>query len=628
VRGPPKLNKILPTFSKPLFYLYVGCSLLAIFYLPHLVPLPPSVSPSYIFGYNNQAGIVLLLLFVGLGVLWTKGLNLQFQPKGNSPLVPKSTLAATLVAVLAGCSFMWAMAGQVGGFGESGYAIDRLLLLAHGKVPYVDFEFAYGPGLLYGPVLLQHLLSITLLHAYYLFWTLNCLLGTILLYAIVNMINYPTPRRKVIFLLLWFAGFFSSVFTMGTSGTYLRFTCPLFFVLAVDKVYRRPGPYAKFYAAILAVGFTIALLFLSPETAIAHAFACACIFVLYSGPRSIRSLALPAGLVVALALVFWFALKLPMMDTLKANRGGADSLPITFAPHILLFFAAFFVCACYLFRRYLDPQLNDNTVVLIAYSIPMVAAALGRCDPAHVLLDEQGVYLACLFYASNCKASWKWSRNAFVAISIVLAILIGLWFSLPSIASLGMSILRNSDSNSLPGRALNLAGEKYIADFAPPAKKDRWETRFADLRRSAMPKIIDLDSIYPSWHGRFRAPFGYVPNGFGTYFSDRIDYGHFDSFINARTGASVDRKIAEIEEPPQEALLVPEYFQAYCKEDVPSVRKIGILNAFPYFGRQAHQANLYQPLCDSVVAHYRMETPPDQQNFGYGLWVRRSTMAP
>jgi hypothetical protein len=624
VKGTSTLSRNVATFDKRLFSVYVACGLLAIFYLPYKVPLSPSVSPSYIFGYNNQAGVAFLLLFVVVGALWTKGLNLQFQAEGDSQPVPKSTLVVSLVAVLAGCAFMWVIAGWVGGFNESGYAINRVSLLAIGKMPYVDFEFAYGALFLYGPVFLEHLLRINILQAYYLFWTLNCLLGTLLLYAVVNMINYPTRRKKAIFLLLWFAGLFSSVFSMGIHGTYLRFTCPLFFVLVVDKLYHHAGSHSKIYAAALAVVFTVILLFISPETAIAHAFACACIFLLYSGGRSVGSLTLPAGLMVALAVVLWFALKLPMMDTLKAFSSGANSLPIAFAPHILLFITVLFVCTCYLVRRYLDSQLHDNTIGLIAYSFAMVFAALGRCDPYHVLLAEQGVFLASLFYASNCTVSWKWYRDAFVTIPIILAACTYFWFCLPDMARLGMSFLSQTDSNSTAGKALTSAGKVYIAAFGGD-KRARWEAKFEGLRLSAATQRIDLESVYPSWHGGFLAPFGYAPTVFSTYFSERIDFGYYDGFINATTEGSVDRIIAEIHAQPQRALLVPEYFENYCKVDAPPIRRmISTLNAFPYFGKEVHEATLHQPLCDYIVENYRIEALPGEWNFGYGLWVRKS----
>src|ERR1035437_2519046 len=297
------MNRSLRTVDRRLFFAYVVCSLIAIFYLPYLVPLPPTASDSYIFGYNNRVGIVLLVLLVTIGSVWFRGLNLQFCAGGPSRPVSLKILVASLIAVLLGCLTMYAVAGRLGGFGESSYEIDRLWLLSQGKIPYVDFEWPFGASFLYVPLLLQRILFITLVQAYYLFWTLNWLLGTVLLFVVVNMVDYPTKFKTSIFLLLYGAGFIS-ILSMGTHAASLRYTCPLFFILVVYKLLNHSGTKWQIYSAILAVAFTMILLFISPETAIAYAFAGGCVFVLSSTARRSRSFVLFGGLLLAFAVVF------------------------------------------------------------------------------------------------------------------------------------------------------------------------------------------------------------------------------------------------------------------------------------------------------------------------------------
>ena len=72
-RGPSEVWRS----TKLWFIPYVVIALAAIFYLPRLVPTAPSASDSYIFGYNNRIGILLLLFFVALGVILTRGFNLN-----------------------------------------------------------------------------------------------------------------------------------------------------------------------------------------------------------------------------------------------------------------------------------------------------------------------------------------------------------------------------------------------------------------------------------------------------------------------------------------------------------------------------------------------------------------------
>jgi hypothetical protein len=601
--------------------------LAAIFYLPSLVPLAPSVSDSYVFGYNNRAGIVLLLLLVAIGSVWTKGLNLELRTTGVSQPIPLKTLIVSLIAVLFGCLAMYMLAGRFGGFGESSYQIDHVWMLSQGKIPYANFEFAYGASFLYCPLLLRHLLPINLVQAYYLFWILNWLLGTLLLYATINMVDYSTTSKSSIFLLIYGAGFFY-ILTMGTNYTLLRFTCPLFFILVIHKLFNRSGGKWQIYAVLLAVVFTITLLLISPEIAIAYAFACMCIFLLSSQCRSTRSFALFAGLLLTFAVVLWAALKLHVLDTLKAIGGGAFNFPISLAPHILLFFAAIFVCSCYVFLRFSERRTDDNTIGLIAFSIPMIAAALGRCDPGHVFWNGEGIFLASMFYVSNHTIAWKWYRAAFVIVMLILQSLSTAWLYTPSIARVGLNSLGESSNNSTISRSLTYIGRKYIGAFASPTKRAKWEKKLANGDLAA-PDRIDLTSLYPSWHGTFLAPFGYKPNGIGTYLSDQIDYGYYDGLADAFTVDTIHAKLAEIEHHPDKALLLPDHFEDNCKINIPAERlEISALFVFPYLGRAVHPESIDRPICDYIIGRYILEEGPTPHNFGYGLWVAKPVEVP
>ncbi len=623
------MNPKVRVLDRRSFLAYAVCSLMAVFYLPYLAPLQPTASVSYLFGYNNRAGVVLLVLLVTVGTLWSRGLDLQFLMQGDSPPVSRKTLALSLLAVLLGCLAMYALAGRFGGFEESGYEIRRLWLASQGKIPYVDFEWAYGVSFLYGPLLLQRLLSLTLLQAYHLFWTLNCLLGTFILYWVVNLIDYPTQYKRSIFLLFYCAGYFSSVISMGAHCTYLRFISPLLFILAVQKLLKRGGARWQLSAAALAVAFTVVLLVISPEIALAFAFACALVFLFSSPGLGRGSLAIFACLAIALAGVFGVALKLHVLDTLKAFGGGSENFPIFFAPHIVLYFAAIFVCACYLFRRFRQGLPNDNTIGLIAFSVPMIAGALGRCDAFHVVLDGAGIFLASLFYISDYKNLWKWYRLAFVLILIVLPALSGGWLYLPEMAKVGLNTLSEGSDRSLLGKGLLYAGKKYVALYGSPAKRAKWEAHLANAQRYAVPEKIDFATIYPSWRGTFLAPFGYTPNGLGTYLSDQIDDGRYQGIDNADTLVAKDEKLAELARHPGEALLLPDRFENLCRVDASADRKmISMLFAFPYLGRAVHQESIRQPLCDTILAHYRMVQAPDLEDFSYGLWMAKAEVSP
>jgi hypothetical protein len=611
------------TFNSRLFGGYVVGAFAVIFYLPYLVPMHPSASDSYVFAYNNRAGILLLLLLAAIGSIWTRGLNLKFPKAGISEPVALRTLVVTLVAVLLSCLAMYMIAGRFGGFGESSYEIDRAWLLSQGRVPYVDFEWPFGIAFLYGPLFFSHLLSIGIVKAYYLFWLVNCLLGTILLFAVINLINYPTRSKNAIYLLLY-ASWFLSIVGMGTHYTLVRYTCPLFFILVIHKLIKDAGTKARVYATLLAVAFAVVLLLISPETAIAYAFACICIFLLTDPNRSRKTHTIFAGLLLALAAVFLAAMKLHVLDTVRASGGGADSFPISPAPHFLLFFASIFLCACYLFQRFSGRLVDDNTIGLIAFAIPMIAAALGRCDPGHVLLNGLGIFLASMFYVSNYNTAWKWHKTIFVVVFIVLSGLPAIWLNIPPIGRAGLISLGYSSSNSRIGKSLTHFGRTYLSKFGNTKQRAKFEAIVTNPQLAA-PHMIDFASIYPSWHGTFLAPLGYKPNGFGTYLSNQVDYGHFEGFENANTVDAIHEKLSEIKSHPEKALLLPDHFETYCQINLPAERlEISVLFAFPYFGKAVHTESPRQPVCDYIRARYRLEQAPTPQSFGYGLWVAKS----
>lgn len=620
----------VPKYNLRLFVLYVLGSLAAVFYLPTLVPLKPTVSASYVFGYNNRAGVVLVLLLVALGAIWTNGLGLQFLAPSKSRNIPAKTLVFALLIISICCFAMYMLAGRFGGFGESSYEIDRVWQLSQGKTPYVDFEWPFGAGLLYGPLLLGRLIHLSVVPAYYLFWGLSFLGGTVVLYLAVNLIDYPSEHKKTIFLLLFFAGLLSVV-NMGTHYTFLRYSTPLLFILLVQNLLRRSDSRSQYLSVFLAIFFTALLLLISPEIAVAHAFACICVFV-WSRPRTSQQqfLLLPI-LAVALAVVLGIASKFHVFATMKASGGGADSFPIGFAPHILLFFAALFLCACYLFRRLSVSSIHDNTIGLIAFSIPMMAAALGRCDLLHVVWNAQGIFLASLIYASNLKRGWKWCRTAYLLFAIVYPGILSIQAYAGQMATIASEQLRDRGDNShLRSILINLA-ERTIQHFPGPDRRSSLETKLVKAERPAVPQSFRISSVYPSWHGRVFAPAGYRPHGdgFGSDLSDDVDYGYFEGFENANTTDALQEKLTELKNRPGSAILLPaSFFDNRCKVNPSGMRRGISLNwGFPYIGRAVHVENVRKPVCDYIQSQYVLEDKPTLDNFDYGLWVNKASDA-
>ena len=270
--------------------------------------------------------------------------------------------------------------------------------------------------------------------------------------------------------------------------------------------------------------------------------------------------------------------EVPRADSIVVTGRGRTAFP-SYSVRIFCYILQRCSCAYVTFLTVrLARSIQDNTIGLVVYSIPMVAGALSRADPGHVLYNGIGIFLASMFYVSNYATVWNRYKAAFVVV---------------------MTVLQLSPLSLLV----------YLPAFARIWTHPQNET-------------INLSSLYPSWHGEFFAPAGYKPNGIGTYLSPQVEYGHYEGFENANAVEAIQEKLAEIRGHPEKALLLPVYFNAYCNVNVPADRFVmSLLFAFPYYGKAVHLEAPRQPICDYVHANYDMERAPTPQDFEYGLWV-------
>jgi len=567
--------------SKRWFIPYVLIALAAIFYLPRLVPSAPSAADSYLFGYNNKIGILLLLAFTAFGVVFTRGFNLHTKASPEYRPLPRWMLLVSLLLVAFGCAAMYVIAGRYHGFGESYYLIDRIALLDQGGAPYLDFEFVYGPAQLYGPLFLHKLLPLGIGDAYYLFWTLSYLLGAWFLFTCIDEIRFPSSAKPAIYFMLYAAGLFATI-RMGTNYTFLRYALPLYLVVKLNTRFRDVR-LARLLADVLLCGTFCSILVLSsPETAVAFGFASGCI-ALFCRPIAFRQRFLIAALLlIVYGVVFAAALKLHVLDAMLADGGGAINFPIVPGLPMLVYFAAIFICACWLFRSFLNRTSDDPTLGLLFFSIPMIAAALGRCDPSHVFWNGLATFLASLLYMSLFRRAWP---------VYALAYLIFV-FLLPN------------------------ASEFYL--FVPQVRA----ARYLDKHPQARPTETKIQEFLASWPGNYVAPFGFRPDGFGTYQSPRIEYGRFEDVINVSMPHSIKQKLSEMSANPDRALILPPNPEEYCRP-IPLREKhyLQVLLLSPYIGNVAHTDSPRQEICRYINDHYHLTVEPSDETWSYGIWA-------
>lgn len=567
--------------TKPWFIPYLLIALTAVFYLPRLVPSAPSASDSYLFGYNNRAGILLLVFFVAAGVLLTRGFGLLPAGKSTPAPLPRWVLALALLGVVIACGAMYYVAGRYHGFGESFYLIDRIALLDGGRVPYRDFEFVYGPAQLYIPLFLHRILPLGIADAYYLFWTISYLLGAFFFFKCVDELPFPTRSKPAIFLMLYAAGLFAAI-RMGTNYTFLRYALPLYLVVKLNSRFRDCRAPKIFVDVLLSAAFCALLVLSSPETAVAFAFASICIALFCRPAPLVRRIVTAALLVATYSATFLVAHSLHVLDAMLADGGGAISFPIVPSPPILVYFIAVFICACCLFCSLITPSTDDPTLGLLFYSIPMIAAVLGRCDPSHVYWNGLSAFLASLLYLSLFKRAWP-----IYAVSFVLFVFI----------------------------APNLS-EFYL--FAPQLRSALNLNKHPEAR----PVDANIQAFLTSWPGNYVAPFGFRPGGFGTYQSPRIEYGRFEDLIDVSTPHSIQEKVQEMRSAADRALILPYHHDEYCRVfPVREKHYLVILLLSPYIGSPVHTDPPRAPICQYIRDHYRMLLEPSASTWWYGIWV-------
>jgi len=138
------------------------------------------------------------------------------------------------------------------------------------------------------------------------------------------------------------------------------------------------------------------------------------------------------------------------------------------------------------------------------------------------------------------------------------------------------------------------------------------------------PTDEQIAAFLSSWRGEYIAPFGYRPDGFGTYHSPRIEYGRFEDLIDVSTPRSVDEKVAEMQEQPDKALILPYHAEEYCHTKGGSESHyLSAVLLFPYVGKVVHPDFVRKPICQYMTDHYDMAVQPSASTYWYGIWEPR-----
>ncbi len=594
----------LPTRRPLAILIFLIVGFCAVFFLPYGIPMVPAISDSYVFGFSNRAALILFLVFAASFAYWSGGLGLVVRPAEGPAALPglsRRLLWVTLaITALVTLSFWWAYRG-IGAINEGGYLMDRLQHLAAGETIYRDFEFIYGPTVLYFPLELHRMLRLPLLDAYYLAWTVAWVGGVALLWLTVHWTCRTSPRANGIYLLA-FLGFIFSTVSLGLNYTPLRFVAAPFFAALTVRVLETQR--SALLGAITALGGVGWILFYSPEQGIALGLGTLAFFLFFVDralPGYPPSLVVLAGGEGCLAGGLWHT---GVLHYVRGMAGGGYNLPLLPSLNTLILLGLLLAAVCVLcnsFRLHLRGGAVEYLILISLFALP---AAFGRCDPGHIFMNTLGAFLAAWTVSSYRPGTGRWMAWSYVASVLFLPLALyqeNNFFMFP----VKMALLAPGDPHPAFRRWTTLAMKRTAGEHRAAAMLGKW--------RAAFPVVVEGD-VPPGQ--TLLAPLGY-PSTLLWASPTHVTNGRYRGLGNVMAPFEVEEKVDELRSHPARMLLFTA--ENRCPRTMPSLgpvpltpaadhaaRRELLMNLQPfYLPHVRHSEALLAPVCAYIVGHYR-----------------------
>jgi hypothetical protein len=505
-----------PSFSRILWQkmLFLGALATVICTLPYLVPVNPTISVSYLVGFSNRTATALFILGAAAFAWFTRG-DIGKVDERDSHLSVRILLAAIVSCVVV-CLVRRYISFHSQPGGEAPYFINRTQLLVAGLIPYRQFEFIYGPLLLYPPLWITQIFGTDPITGYYISWTVEWVVGTVLLWFALRFIDGPVTGRNWIFF-YFFSLQLTSLRDEGMNYTPFRAFIGAFLIVSVWKVWQTSrSVWITVLISILATGLGLAS---SPEHGISVAIGLGGGMLLVRIKKQrfpmIAVLAFFAGSSICMVIADHFGL----FQTLRSFASGGYQFPLMPSPSVLLILFVYIVSACVLFTALENKQDVPVVVPLVLAGFVLLPSAMGRCDIGHLQLATPAymVGIVAIF-----------SRPALRKIWLPLA-LIGL-FVLPI-----LSIYRSDRAS----RRITIQNTRLQASTKSPMPEGPAYVKLEDL---PCDRTYQMINTYPSLTHSIRPAC--------------VDTGYYFSMGSVMAEQDVDRKIAELAKHPERALVL------------------------------------------------------------------------
>lgn len=395
---------MLQTSTKwPVFLIVAVAGLAALFTIPyHFPPATMTVSGSYDWGFNNTIGI-LILGAVCFFYLVAGYFSAADAAPFDAPLKSTGGAAVTrrdwLVCVGVSAVLILILAVLSGDFGfgdpESEQFVPAMQRLADGQRVYSDFDFYYGPWLLFVPYLGYLAVSLfggSVADGYFLGLFILQLLGLAQLRFLINHMPMSDRHRRITF---YAAALATLPVHAGINLILFRFITVAWGLLLISRIpadqWRRRASTA---AGLAALTYGV-----SPEYGIILTI----VFLVLAALAWIegRRLESAAMAVVAILAPMVFRLLFPgIFNTIAVYAQGGWRWPFVPSIGMLAFFTAMFVLSFAIGTRIRNLRGNVVYLTLCLAALGSLPAALGRGDPMHLVLNGFMILLLAFSFVS------------------------------------------------------------------------------------------------------------------------------------------------------------------------------------------------------------------------------------
>ena len=353
--------------------------LTAIFFLPYAFPLKePVVGMSYDYGFSNKVGTLLvavsIVIFGLLGWCSKKKAEPLFVEGKRLPVKLFWWMAA--VSVLCAVFITFCCGEFLAELGiDCVYFLPYLHDLVGGKVPYIDFEFHYGPVFLYLPYAIYLLIpGMTVAWAYTIGLCVLSIIGLYMVFDVLGYFNADLTVKKWLFVMITVM---IIPVLMGIQYEMFRFAFPFWCLVRLDRM-------KSAWRVLLFPLSALVMVATSPEVGLVFFL----VIMLYCGLRfllrkDIVCLFAFFSTIAVMLVAFWLLQE--MFYFLFASASGLLNVPFMLSLHLFMFFISVFVLAYVTGMRFSDLKNNILEIAFAVMSFGLIPACLGRCDPLHVL---------------------------------------------------------------------------------------------------------------------------------------------------------------------------------------------------------------------------------------------------